>query len=198
MRPWKISVMFLLLILTIGAVSASEDAIEDITATNNDDSMQIADGDIDEKQEITQEDTIGDVSHNYTELAEDIASSSGTFDVKYNYTFDENDEPNSIILAEKNDFVINGNYHAFDGNNMTMALKIVNSTNVTINNLIFIRGNGDGTLRISNSSVTLNNVSFIDNVAINSAGALNVVYNSHITVNNAIFRDNVRRPGCSV
>ena len=191
MRPWKISVMFLLLILTIGAVSASEDAIEDITATNNDDSMQIADGDIDEKQEITQEDTIGDVSHNYTELAEDIASSSGTFDVKYNYTFDENDEPNSIILAEKNDFVINGNYHAFDGNNMTMALKIVNSTNVTINNLIFIRGNGDGTLRISNSSVTLNNVSFIDNVAINSAGALNVVYNSHITVNNAIFRDNV-------
>ena len=191
MRPWKISVMFLLLILTIGAVSASEDAIEDITATNNDDSMQIADGDIDEKQEITQEDTIGDVSHNYTELAEDIASSSGTFDVKYNYTFDENDEPNSIILAEKNDFVINGNYHAFDGNNMTMALKIVNSTNVTINNLIFIRGNGDGTLRISNSSVTLNNVSFIDNVAINSAGALNVVYNSRINVNNAIFRDNV-------
>ena len=191
MRSWKIGVIFLLLILTIGAVSASEDVSEEITATSNDDSMQIAPGDIDEVEEITQEDTMGDASHNYTQLAEDIASSSQTFDVIYNYTFDENDEPNSIILNEKHDFVINGNYNTLDGNNRTMAFKIVNSTNVTINNLIFLRGNGNGTLRISNSSVTLNNVSFIDNVAGNTAGALNVVYYSTVVVNNAIFRDNV-------
>ena len=55
MSPWKMSVIFLLLILTIGAVSASDDISEDIIASNNDDSMEIADGDIDDKQEITQE-----------------------------------------------------------------------------------------------------------------------------------------------
>ena len=97
MSPWKISVIFLLLILTIGAVSASDEISEDIMASNNDDSMEIADGDIDDKQEITQEEKTGEASHNYTELAADIASSSGTFDIRYNYTFDENDEP---IIAE--------------------------------------------------------------------------------------------------
>lgn len=54
MRLWKISVIFLLLILTIGAASASEDASENITAGSNDDSMEIANGDIDNILEITQ------------------------------------------------------------------------------------------------------------------------------------------------
>ena len=70
MIPWKISVIFLLLILTIGAASASEDASEEITASSNNDSMKIANGDIDNIQEITQEDTTGEASHNYTETLE--------------------------------------------------------------------------------------------------------------------------------
>ena len=138
MRLWKISVIFLLLILTIGAASASEDANEDITAGSNNDSIEIANGDIDDIQEITQEDTTGEASHNYTELAEDIASSQGTFNIEYNYTFDENDTPNSVTLEGKHDFVINGNYHTLDASNRTASLLILNSANVTINNLIFI------------------------------------------------------------
>ena len=191
MRLWKISVIFLLLILTIGAASASEDASENITAGSNDDSMEIANGDIDNILEITQEDTTGEASHNYTELAEDIASSQGTFDIEYNYTFDENDTPNSVTLEGKHDFVINGNYHTLDASNRTASLLILNSTNVTINNLIFINANGLGALYIANSSVTLNNVSFIDNVAGNYAGALYVDKNSFVTVNNSRFRDNI-------
>ncbi len=191
MSLWKISVIFLLLILTIGAVSASDEISEDIMAGSNDDSIKIANGDIDDKQEITQEDKTGDASHNYTELAEDIASSSGTFDIRYNYTFDENDEPNRVTLREKDDFVINGNHFTLNGNNKTASLIIIGSANVTINNLIFTGGNAMGALAVVNSSVTLNNVSFIDNVAGDSAGTLYVVQDSFVTLNNARFADNI-------
>ena len=191
MSPWKMSVIFLLLILTIGAVSASDEISEDIMAGNNDDSMEIADGDIDDKQEITQEEKTGEASHNYTELAADIASSSGTFDIRYNYTFDEGDEPNKVILNETDNFVINGNHFTLNGNNKTASLIIIGSDNVTINNLIFTRGYGMGALAVVNSSVTLNNVSFIDNVAGDSAGTLSVVGDSFVTLNNARFADNV-------
>ena len=191
MSLWKISVIFLLLILTIGAVSASDEISEDIMAGSNDDSIKIANGDIDDKQEITQEDKTGDASHNYTELAEDIASSSGTFDIRYNYTFDENDEPNRVTLREKDDFVINGNHFTLNGNNKTASLIIIGSANVTINNLIFTGGNAMGALAVINSSVTLNNVSFIDNVAGDSAGTLSVVEDSFVTLNNARFADNI-------
>ena len=199
MSPWKISVIFLLLILTIGASWASDEISEDITAAN-DDSIKIADGGIGDKQETTQEDKTGDASHNYTELAEVIDSSTQTLDLGYNYTFDENDEPNMVRIYEKNNFVINGNHFTLDGNNKTTSLVILNSNNVTINNLNFIRGNGMGTLAVLNSTVTLNNVSFIDNVAGDYAGALYMKENSFVTVNNARFADNIagNRAGADV
>lgn len=171
MRAYRIAVALLLLVLAAGAVSAG-----DITA----DDSQI---------QITQNDTLGVPGDSYTDLAYDINSSGDTFEIEHNYAFAEGDEPDSVAINERDDFTVNGNHFTLDAKNRSSSLQICNSRNVTINNLVLINANM-GALVVLNSSVTLNNITFIDNFAGEDSGALTVQDGSEVILTGATFLNN--------
>lgn len=157
MKFTKLGFILLILIISIGVVSATEDTNDTISNHNIDEALK------------TNQENIG---YTFTDLNNDINAVEGIFDVQHDYRFN-NETDDNYVTIHKSNFIINGNNHKFDGNNQSRILSIF-GTNVTINNLIFSNGNftNIGGLRVEGSA-TLNNVTFINNTA-NNVGSLYV------------------------
>ena len=187
--------VFIVLICSITAVSASENnTISDIQ---------------------TRELDIISESNTYTDLQNEINKSTAQLNITQDYIYNnatDSKYKTGISIVNRN-IVINGNGHTIDGSNQVRMFN-VNSSNLTINNLVFANGfakNGGG-LYSSSSNVTLNNVTFINikttsyssclstngNLIVRDSSFINTtsskggaIYGSHseIEVSNCEFKD---------
>ena len=125
-----------------------------------------------------------------------------TKDVKYN---PETDSEYPYILIAKR-LTINANGHTFDGNNLAKIFLVSTSGTFTLNDAIIknglyngtnARGHSGGAMYIGgNGTVTLNNVTFIDNHAINNESILKggAIYinkeRGNVDIKNCTFENN--------
>lgn len=126
----------------------------------------------------------------FTQLDNEINESQDTFEINYDYTFNNETDSNyaSGITINKSNFVIDGNRHSINGNNQAKIFRITGG-NITINNLFLVNGNSDmGGAIFSSGKLTLNNVTFINNTASKIGGA--IASNGLFECNNSKFIDN--------
>lgn len=195
--------VFLILIISIGAVSASEDAsMDDALAGIDSESAAVSqdfvlneannDDYLNEVQDVNAGDALDNentLSSAQTEVLSDgdtmsykefqtalipVNEYNLTKDVKYN---PETDSEYPYILIAKR-LTINANGHTFDGSNLAKIFLVDTSGAFTLNDAIIKNGLYNGTNAGGHSggamyiggkgAVTLNNVTFIDNHAINN------------------------------
>ena len=123
---------------------------------------------------------------------------SGAVNLAANYTFDETKDKYKqveITGSPGKEIVINGNNHVIDGNGKAGALKISNAA-VTINDLVF-KNSAISSIIVSNSTLVLNNVYFMDNNDSESGAAIFCDYGA-VTANNCLFSDNYAPKGGAI
>ena len=182
----KVSILFLLLIISMGAVSAAED---------NSDVMEVSDA-----TEVTQNDGI---SYTFKNLTDDVETSGDSFDVQHDYTFSNETDDGYVVIA-KNNFVINGNNHIIDGNKQSGIFNITGN-NVTISNLVFTNGksaiggiiDSTGEVTLDNVTFILNNVTFISDHTKYLGGAI-ANHGGTINCYNSRFIDNHAESGAAI
>ena len=169
----------ILAILMVGAVSATDTLSEDILSDADDTSLEITGNEVY---------TTGETS--FTNLTEEIKNAGASLDLNQDGAFNnETDNKNGIAIVEDN-FVLNGNGHRIDGKNQSRIFNIT-AKNVTINDLIIIKGNAEkGGAIYSTGPLTLNNVTFISNYASKNGGAVALYEDVTINCNNSQFIDN--------
>ncbi|WP_407379989.1 C1 family peptidase [Methanobrevibacter sp.] len=172
MRICKLSMVLLILILSLGAVSATDNITDDVISDIGGDIIQITDNDI-----------YTNSSSTFTDLKNDINASGDTFELTKDYKFDSETDEHSPIFIERGNFIIKGNGHIIDANNENAIFKIT-ANNVTINNLTFINSNGRVLDVQPSASLTTNNIVFKDNY-----GSLGIIFVSgaEYTSNNDQF-----------
>ena len=118
-----------------------------------------------------------------------------SLDLTKEYTFNNATDNNTGILISKDNFVLNGNGHILDGNNQSRIFNIT-ANNVTLNDLVLINANSDkgAAIRV-NGTLTLNNITFINNNAREFGGAIALYGNVTLTCNNSKFIDNTGERG---
>ncbi len=102
----------LILLMSIGAVCAADNISSDVIC---DDGQEIL--------ESTQKDIYTTDEGSFTDLNLEIKNATGVMDITQDYKFNnETDSSNWGIIVYKNDFVINGNGHTFDGNGQARVM----------------------------------------------------------------------------
>lgn len=138
----------------------------------------------------------------FSDLNSKINSSDSNFTLESDYSFDMESDRNfsSGIKIDKNDFIIEGNNHTVDCKNQARAFHITGKT-VQINNLIIKNAfYGPGSAIATNSSLTLNNVTFINCIGNNKTSDCGAVYiyKNTLNVNDCRFIDNCGKNGASI
>jgi predicted outer membrane repeat protein len=179
LKFFKISIIFLvLMIFSVGFVFA-----EDTNQTS--DSLEMTDGDVVSADEVK----------TYADLFNDIESSANlTADYAFNMESDKYDRM-KIPGSNDNTYHINGNNHAIDGSNKAGVFRLVNGE-FEIKDLT-IKNCGKTAIILENSTLTLNNVKFIDNKD-NSTGAAIYLYESQLNANNCLFENNDAPEGSAI
>ena len=102
----------------------------------------------------------------FTDLNDDIESSTGQLDVSKDYTYnDTGDGEYKNGVSIKENLTINGNNHKIDGNNLARVLNIT-APKVVIRDLSFMNCNCEdfgGAIHSNSSILILENVKFINN-----------------------------------
>ena len=142
----------------------------------------------------------GDIKSFY-DLNGDIATENSSFNMQSDYTFDNQTDMNYAngIRMVNADFTINGNNHVIDCSNQARAFRIVGN-NVEIKNLVIKNAyHGSGSAIITNSKLTLNNVTFI-NCSGKDSSNMGAIVSSKATlnVNNCKFIDTCGDDGASI
>ena len=176
----------ILAILMVGAVSATDTISEDI----------ISDAD-DTPLEITENDVYTTGENSFSNLTDEIKNTGTSLDLNKDYAFNnKTDNKNGIAIAKDN-FVLNGNGRTIDAKNQSRIFNITGN-NVTINDLILINGNAEkGGAIYTAKSLTLNNVTFLNNHAIKNGGAVALYTEVTLNCNNSKFIDNYAGEGGS-
>ena len=176
----------ILAILMVGAVSATDTISEDI----------ISDAD-EVPLEITENDVYTTGENSFSNLTDEIKNTGTSLDLNKDYAFNnKTDNKNGIAIAKDN-FVLNGNGRTIDAKNQSRIFNITGN-NVTINDLILINGNAEkGGAIYTAKSLTLNNVTFLNNHAIKNGGAVALYTEVTLNCNNSKFIDNYAGEGGS-
>lgn len=135
----------------------------------------------------------------FSELQEAIANSTENYlELNVDYEFNNVTDNSTGILIAKDNFVINGNGRMINGNNLARIFNIT-ANNVTLSNLILTGGNAEkgGAIYATGSSLTLNNVTFIENYASKNGGAVALYEDTTLNCNNSQFIDNYAGEGGS-
>ena len=177
--------MFLILLVFVSSASAADS--NEAQALFIDESTNI----------ITQNDIYTMNESSFSDLADEIENAGATLDLTKDYAFNNATDNNTGILISKDNFVLNGNGHTIDGNNQSRIFNITGN-NITLNDLILINGNSGmcGGIRAA-GTLTLNNVTFINNHANEQGGAIGIK-NGAILCNNCKFIDNYAESGSSI
>ena len=184
MKVLKIIIVMLVLIMSVGAVCATDDISDEIISDDGQDTL-----------EITQYDIYMTGESSFSNLADEIENAGTSLDLTKEYTFNNATDNNTGILISKDNFVLNGNGHILDGNNQSRIFNIT-ANNVTLNDLVLINANSDkgAAIRV-NGILTLNNITFINNNAREFGGAIALYGNVTLTCNNSKFIDNTGERG---
>ena len=178
--------ILLLFVFSMGAVCAS-DVNETLSAEDSQTLSQSPKTFTQLGTGINESQTISESPKTFTQLGTGINESQNTFEVKYDYTFDNQSDEGPVVI-DKSNFTINGNNHVLDGNKQSGIFNIIGN-NVTINNLVFINGNStQGGAIYAAGQIFLNNVTFISNNA--SRGGAIACYNMTLNCSNSRFIDN--------
>ena len=187
MKVLKIMIVMLVLIISVGGVCAADDISDEIISDDGQDTLEIAQDNVY---------TTGESS--FSSLTDEIENAGTTLDLTKDYAFNNETDNNTGILISKDNFVLNGNGHTIDGNNQSRLLSI-SGNNITLNDLILINGNYGmcGGIRAV-GTLTLNNVTFINNYANEQGGAIGIRESAFLICNNCRFIDNYAESGSSI
>lgn len=186
-------VLFLFLIVSIGAVSATEEISNETISTDN--TIEMGDAALNDRSAVLQSTEYNkygesETNNTFTDLAKDISASGEVLEIEKDYKFNNADIRKPIGIVKDN-FVINGNNHILDGNGQVSIFTVIGK-NITINNLKFVNGYSDGyggAIIAEKGSLTLNNVTFINNTAKLFGGAMTIVENAIVNISNCNFID---------
>ena len=188
----EILLVFLILILSIGMVSASEAVSTDSNANNGNEHLT--------EQVSTDVDIISDSGNTatFTDLDNDIKNAkNGIVTLTKDYKYDPSKDSKLKNGVQINDVIIYGNNHTIDGNGLARAFTQY-SGSVTLNNINFVNGyvssnaNG-GAYLLGTGTLTVNNCQFENNSAGRHGGAIGVTstsQNNYINVYNSAFKNN--------
>ncbi len=202
MKVLKILIVMLILIMSVGAVCAAESITDDAMGDDSKEILETVQEDIttDDSADIletAQNDiyTAGDDS--FTNLTDEIAEKN-VVDLTHDYKFNNETDDSGGIVIEKDNFVLNGNGRTIDGNNQS-RLFAISGKNITLNDLILINGYNKNCagMRVVESTLTLNNVTFINNHADNQGGAIGLDTTTLIC-NNTKFIDSYAEDGPAI
>ena len=187
MKVLKIMIVMLILIMSVGAVCAADDTSDEIISDCGQDTL-----------EITQNDIYTAGESSFSNLANEIRNAGTTLDLTNDYAFNNETDNNTGILIGKDNFVLNGNGHIVDGKNLSRIFAI-GGNNVTLSNLVLINANTDrGGAVFVEGTVTLNNITFINNYATIQGGAVGLFADTVLNINNSRFIDNNADSGPSI
>ena len=186
MKFMAIGFLLLFLIVSIGAVSATEEINNETISTDN--PIEMGDAALNDEPAVLQSTEYNkygesETNNTFTDLAKDISTSGEVLEIEKDYKFNNADIRKPIGIVKDN-FVINGNNHILDGNGQ-VSMFVVLGKNITINNLKFVNGYSDGyggAIIAEKGSLTLNNVTFINNGAKLFGGAMTIVGNAIVNI----------------
>ena len=184
MKILKIMIIVLILILSAGAVCASESLSDDKMMNDSNEIIETV-------QDDAHKDIYGVGEASFTDFQNEIKSSDNFFNVSRDYKFNNQTDNVGGIAIKKDNFVINGNGHTIDADGKSMIFTI-SSGNITINNLKIINAKtaGGGAIATSDtSSLKTNNVTFENN----QAGGGTLYVGGHYTSVNDKFINNVAK-----
>ncbi|WP_407431571.1 Ig-like domain-containing protein [Methanobrevibacter sp.] len=174
----RIFLVFLVFIIAIGCVNASEDANQ--TA---DDSLN-----------LSQAGGLGADDGSFATLQNKIyqAPSGSTINLENDYRYNSDVDALYGIRIDK-ELIINGNGHTLDGLKTSKIFSVNTGSLVTFNNIVFINGlareNGGAISTDSNQgNLKIDNCHFIANNAGNNGGAVSC--DGFTTISNCYFKDN--------
>ena len=194
-----ISLLFILCLLSISIVSATEDVkIDDLQAADEADDVITADN-----------------AKAFTDLKNEIINSeSGAINLESDYAYSGSDSTEGVAIDKA--ITINGNGHVLDGKNSARILAVrhadvvindvifknakyqgsgaaiwTKSVSITLNNCTFINNNADygGVLYSPVGGNKITNCKFINNTATSSGGAININGNDNIIENNYFYNN---------
>ena len=178
MKILKIMIFILILIMSVGAVCAS-----DISTDN-----QII--------ETSQKEVYATSEASFTNLTDEIENAGTSLTLTKDYTFNNATDNNLGILISKNNFILNGNGHTIDGKNQSRIFNITGN-NITLTNLILINANADkGGAIFALNNITCNNVTFKYNYALTEGGSIYV--SDHTNLTGCVFKSNYALRGTDV
>ena len=193
----------LILIMSVGAVCAAESVTDDAMGDDSKEILETVQEDIatDDSADIletTQNDIYTASDNSFTNLTDEIENAGTTLDLTKDYTFNNETDNKKGIVIGKDNFVLNGNGRTIDGKNQSRIFNIT-ANNVTLSNLILTGGNAEkgGAVYVT-GSLTLNNVTFINNYAKIEGGAIGLYGNVILTCNNSDFIDNYAEAGSAI
>jgi predicted deacylase len=186
--------IFILIICSLSAVSASNN-----TTINTNNSINANVSTINEVNTITesklnsaQYSSSNSDTGSYSDLQKLINNSTNSITLDKNYAYDSATDYNyihGIIIANNNDFSINGNNYTIDGKNTASILKYTGSGTLTINNLNLINGksseNGAAIDVTNNGNIKIFKSNLINNSA-NKGGAVYSLGDVSIRTSNII------------
>ena len=203
MKVLKILIFMLILIMSVGAVCAAESVTDDAMGDDSKEILETVQEDIatDDSADIletTQNDIYTASDNSFTNLTDEIENAGTTLDLTKDYTFNNETDNKKGIVIGKDNFVLNGNGRTIDGKNQSRIFNIT-ANNVTLSNLILTGGNAEkgGAVYVT-GSLTLNNVTFINNYAKIEGGAIGLYGNVILTCNNSDFIDNYAEAGSAI
>ena len=202
MKALKILIVMLILIMSVGAVCAAESITEDAIGDDSKEILETVQEDITTEDssdilETAQNDIYTASDDSFTNLTDEINSKDVVY-LTHDYKFNNETDNRSGIVISKDNFVLNGNGHTIDGKNQSRIFNIT-ANNVTLSNLILTGGNAEkGGAIYATGSLTLNNVTFIDNYAKTEGGAVGLYGNVILTSDNSDFIDNYAEAGSAI
>ena len=202
MKALKILIVMLILIMSAGAVCAAESITDNTISNDSKEILQTVQEDIttDDSEDVletAQNDIYTASEDSFTNLTDEIKSKD-VVDLTHDYKFNNETDDSSGIVIGKDNFILNGNGCTIDGKNQSRIFNIT-ANNVTLSNLILTGGNAEkGGAIYATGSLTLNNVTFIDNYAKTEGGAVGLYGNVILTSDNSDFIDNYAEAGSAI
>lgn len=189
-------ILFLILVLSVGSVCASEDiGVSDINSGV--DVSSVSEIHIDDNDYVN---SLGANPGSFSDLEALINNTpvGDTLNLNDDYSFNEITDKSKGISINKN-ITINGNGHTIDGKNLARIFNI-NAYNVILKNINFINGNSDngGAIYLNRGSCLIDNSTFENNSANYSGGAIFFKFDKYyantyppsLVINNSKFINN--------
>lgn len=172
----KILLVFLILIVSVGMVSATEGVSTDANVHNGNEYLA---------NQVTDVDIVGDgATGTFTDLDNEIQNArNGVVTLTKDYKFDSGKDGKFRMGIQTDDIIINGNNHTIDASNLARIFTQY-SGSVTLKDIKFINGHvankmNGGAYLLNNGNLTVINCQFENNYAGKHGGAIAVASNYH-------------------